>query len=149
MAADRRHLPRPVSLIRRRPRRTAPPAEPEPAAAPSARSGLIDSAVYRDGRRQASTTTLGDTFRVLREHDVELLRLGTESVLYAILDAVVDGYLPVVAGLENDVDEIETQVFSGDPAVSRRIYELSREVIDFQRAASPLGGMLVALEAGF
>jgi magnesium transporter len=78
-----------------------------------------------------------------------LLRLGTESVLYAILDAVVDGYLPVVAGLENDVDEIETQVFSGDPAVSRRIYELSREVIDFQRAASPLGGMLVALEAGF
>jgi magnesium transporter len=213
------------------------------------RSGLVDSAVYRDGKRQASTTTLGETFRVLREqdggiawiglyrpdvgelnslaeefdlhplavedaitahqrpklerygptlfvvlraarylddveevefgelhifvgpdfvvtvrhaespdlsvvrkrleHEVELLRLGTESVLYAILDAVVDGYLPVVAGLENDVDEIETQVFSGDPAVSRRIYELSREVIDFQRAASPLGGMLVALEAGF
>ena len=58
-------------------------------------------------------------------------------MLYAILDAVVDGYGPVVAGLENDVDEIETQVFDGDPAVSRRIYELSREVVDFQRAAAP------------
>jgi magnesium transporter len=83
------------------------------------------------------------------ESDPELLALGTEAVLYAILDAVVDGYLPVVAGLENDVDEIETQVFEGDPAVSRRIYELSREVVDFQRAATPLTAMLAALEAGF
>jgi magnesium transporter len=83
------------------------------------------------------------------EHDPELLAHGTEAVLYAILDAVVDGYLPVVAGIENDVDEIEVQVFDGDPAVSRRIYELSREVVDFQRAAAPLGAMLESLEAGF
>ncbi len=66
--------------------------------------------------------------------------LGTEAVLYAILDDVVDGYAPVVAGLENDIDEIETEVFRGDPEVSRRIYELSREVIEFQRATRPLVG---------
>jgi magnesium transporter len=83
------------------------------------------------------------------EQDPELLGLGTEAVLYAILDAVVDGYGPVVAGIENDVDEIEVQVFDGDPAVSRRIYELSREVVDFQRAATPLGAMLDSLAAGF
>jgi len=83
------------------------------------------------------------------EQDPELLAHGTEAVLYAILDSVVDGYLPVVAGIENDVDEIEVQVFDGDPRVSRRIYELSREVVDFQRAAAPLGGMLDALAAGF
>jgi magnesium transporter len=83
------------------------------------------------------------------EHDRALLARGTEAVLYAILDAVVDEYLPVVAGIENDVDEIETQVFDGDPAVSRRIYLLSREVVDFQRAATPLVGMLAALSAGF
>jgi magnesium transporter len=83
------------------------------------------------------------------EHDPGLLALGTESVLYAILDAVVDGYLPVVAGIEHDVEQIETQVFDGDPAASRRIYLLSHEVIDFQRAAAPLTGMLAALEAGF
>ena len=83
------------------------------------------------------------------EQDPELLGLGTEAVLYAILDAVVDAYLPVVAGIENDVDEIEVQVFDGDPAVSRRIYELSREVVDFQRAAAPLVAILDSLEAGF
>ncbi|MEU1476949.1 magnesium and cobalt transport protein CorA [Streptomyces sp. NPDC005760] len=83
------------------------------------------------------------------EKSPELLKLGPEAVLYAILDAVVDGYLPVVAGVQNDIDEIETEVFRGDPEVSRRIYELSREMVEFQRATRPLVGMLHALMAGF
>ncbi|WP_282695292.1 magnesium and cobalt transport protein CorA [Streptomyces sp. CC208A] len=83
------------------------------------------------------------------EEDPALLSLGPEAVLYAILDAVVDGYAPVVAGVQNDIDEIETEVFGGDPAVSRRIYELSREMVEFQRATRPLVGMLHGLMAGF
>ncbi|MFF5503664.1 magnesium and cobalt transport protein CorA [Streptomyces roseolus] len=83
------------------------------------------------------------------EENPDLLALGPEAVLYAILDAVVDGYAPVVAGVQNDVDEIETEVFGGDPAVSRRIYELSREMVEFQRATRPLVGMLHGLMAGF
>ncbi|MFD8999840.1 magnesium and cobalt transport protein CorA [Streptomyces sp. NPDC059582] len=83
------------------------------------------------------------------EETPDLLKLGPEAVLYAILDAVVDGYLPVVVGVQNDVDEIETEVFRGDPEVSRRIYELSREMVEFQRATRPLVGMLHALMAGF
>ncbi|GAA1697228.1 magnesium/cobalt transporter CorA [Fodinicola feengrottensis] len=83
------------------------------------------------------------------EHDPDLLRLGPEAVLYAIMDTVVDGYAPVVAGLQNDIDEIETEVFSGDPKVSRRIYDLSGEVIEFQRATRPLLQMLEGLSAGF
>ncbi|MET7915233.1 magnesium and cobalt transport protein CorA [Streptomyces avermitilis] len=83
------------------------------------------------------------------EETPELLKLGPEAVLYAILDAVVDGYVPVVAGVQNDIDEIETEVFRGDPAVSRRIYELSREMVEFQRATRPLVGMLHSLMAGF
>ena len=82
------------------------------------------------------------------EHDPELLALGTQSILYAIIDAIVDGYAPVVAGLANDIDEIETQVFDGDARVSRRIYELSTEVIDFQRATHPLTAVMEALELG-
>ncbi|MER6435622.1 magnesium and cobalt transport protein CorA [Streptomyces sp. NPDC001185] len=83
------------------------------------------------------------------EDTTELLKLGPEAVLYAILDSVVDGYVPVVSGVQNDIDEIETEVFRGDPAVSRRIYELSREMVEFQRATRPLVGMLHALMAGF
>ena len=92
-----------------------------------------------------------DLSRVRRrlESDPELLARGTEAVLYAILDAVVDGYAPVVAGLENDIDEIELEVFRGDPRVSRRIYELSQEVLDVQRACQPLTAILAAITAGF
>jgi magnesium transporter len=83
------------------------------------------------------------------EDDPDLLRRGPEAVLYAIFDSVVDGYAPVVAGLQKDIDEIETEVFRGDPKVSRRIYELSGEVIEFQRSTRPLLGMLEGLVAGF
>ncbi len=83
------------------------------------------------------------------ETEQELLARGPEAILYGILDSIVDGYAPVVAGLQNDIDEIETEVFGGEPSVTRRIYELSREVIEFQRATRPLLGILMALEAGF
>lgn len=92
-----------------------------------------------------------DLARVRRrlESEPDLLAKGSEAVLYAILDAVVDGYRPVVDGLATDIDEIETEVFRGDPGVSRRIYELSQEVLEFQRAAMPLTGILAAITAGF
>jgi magnesium transporter len=82
------------------------------------------------------------------ESTPELLAYGPEAVLYAILDQIVDEYGPVVAGLENDIDEIEDQLFDGNAEVSRRIYALSREVIEFQRATQPLVGMLEALQRG-
>ncbi|RXZ48110.1 magnesium and cobalt transport protein CorA [Agromyces binzhouensis] len=92
-----------------------------------------------------------DLARVRRrlEGAPELLARGPEAVLYAVIDEVVDEYAPVVAGLENDIDEIEQQLFDGDPAVTRRIYDLAAEVMDFQRATKPIGGMLQALERGF
>ena len=98
--------------------------------------------------RHGEAPALGEVRRRL-ESDRELLLRGPEAILYAIMDRVVDGYSPVVAGLENDIDEIETEVFSGNAGVSRRTYELSREVVEFQRAVKPLTGMLGALMAGF
>jgi magnesium transporter len=83
------------------------------------------------------------------EGNPDLLCRGPEAILYAILDQVVDEYGPVVAGLENDIDEIENQLFHGDDTVSRRIYDLAGEVIEFQRTTKPLLGMLTALERGF
>ncbi len=98
--------------------------------------------------RHSRTPDLG-VVRHRMEDDPELLARGPEAVLYAIFDSVVDGYAPVVAGLQKDIDEIEGQVFQGDPKVSRRIYELSQEVIEFQRATRSLQPMLDALAAGF
>ncbi len=82
------------------------------------------------------------------EANPTLLSQGPEAVLYALLDQVVDEYLPVVLGLENDIDEIEDQLFGDNADVSRRIYALSREVLEFQRATKPLVPMLDSLERG-
>ena len=91
-----------------------------------------------------------DLSRVRRRMEAEpdILQHGTEAILYAILDRVVDDYAPVVRGLENDIDEIETEVFGGNAGVTRRTYELAREVIEFQRATKPLVGILGGLIAG-
>lgn len=83
------------------------------------------------------------------ESEPELCAFGPQAVLYLVMDEVVRGYGPVVAGLENDIDEIEEDLFSGDVAVSRRIYELLREAMAFQRATHPLVSVLKSLEAGY
>lgn len=75
----------------------------------------------------------------------DLLQRGSVAIVHAILDQVVDDYEPVVAGVQNDVDEIEDDVFDGSPNASRRIYDLAREVIGFQRATKPLVTILDAL----
>ncbi|HTN22718.1 MAG TPA: magnesium/cobalt transporter CorA [Solirubrobacteraceae bacterium] len=73
------------------------------------------------------------------EDNPELLREGPVAAVWAILDKIVDDYEPVIAGLENDVEEVEVAVFGeevGDQ--TRRIYFLRRELAEFYRAVHPL-----------
>jgi magnesium transporter len=83
----------------------------------------------------------------LDQHE-DLLRAGGDSVLWAILDKVVDHYAPVVEGLERDIEEVERTVFSGAAAPTERIYFLRREVTDFYRAVHPLLAPVDALQRG-
>jgi magnesium transporter len=94
--------------------------------------------------RHGEAPDLGHVRRAM-EARPHLLAHGPVAVVYGIIDHVVDRYLPVVAGLENDIDEIEDEVFGGSANASRRTYELTREVIEFQRATKPLAGMLARL----
>ncbi|AOZ72707.1 hypothetical protein BK816_04875 [Boudabousia tangfeifanii] len=81
--------------------------------------------------------------------NAEQLQAGPEAVLYHFLDHVVDCSIPVVRDIQTDIDEIERQVFSGDPTAPERIYRLSREVIDLQRAMNPVVEVIEDLEYGF
>jgi magnesium transporter len=86
--------------------------------------------------------------RIRLEQRPELLEVGTNSVLWAILDQVVDGYGPVVAELERDIEQVEHTVFAGSVAPTERIYFLRREVTDFYRAVHPLIAVLATIERG-
>jgi magnesium transporter len=73
------------------------------------------------------------------EQNPKILRHGPAAVLYAVTDRVVDDYVAACEGVENDVEEIEAEVFSGDRTNrAERIYKLKREVLDFRRAVVPL-----------
>ena len=80
------------------------------------------------------------------EQRPELLALGSSSALWAIMDQVVDGYAPVIAGLEHDIDQIEATVFSGAVAPTERIYSLRSEATDFYRAVHPLLAVIGTVE---
>jgi magnesium transporter len=105
------------------------------------------------GRRFAITVRQGvasdlHPARLRLEQRPELLEEGTASVLWAVLDQVVDNYVPVVEGVERDIEEVEATVFKAAAAPTERIYFLRREVTDFYRAVHPLLGPLDALERG-
>ncbi len=87
--------------------------------------------------RQGVASELRDARQRLEQRP-ELLAAGSSSALWAIMDQVVDGYAPVVAGLEADIDQIEATVFSGSVAPTERIYSLRNEATDFYRAVHPL-----------
>ncbi len=73
------------------------------------------------------------------EANPERLALGPVAVVHAILDRVVDDYRPVLDGLDEDISEIEEEVFSpGRTNPAERIYKLKRQVLDLYRNVEPL-----------
>lgn len=74
---------------------------------------------------------------------------GTGAILHAVIDDIVDRYAQVLEGLADDIDQVETQVFS-TPRVSQaeRIFRLKREALDFRRALFPLSEALEKLYSG-
>ena len=78
----------------------------------------------------------------------ELVREGAISVVWAVLDTVVDDYEPVVHGLTEDVEDAEVRVFEGGGDQTERIYLLKREAIEFYRAVHPMLAPLAAIERG-
>jgi magnesium transporter len=94
------------------------------------------------------------------ETNVQYLAQGPAAVLYAVMDAVVDGYTAIDAEIGQDLEQMEESVFAGEIEVearalgeqppegsgkrrkggqdARRIYLLKREVLEFRRAVQPL-----------
>jgi magnesium transporter len=98
--------------------------------------------------RHGESSILADVRQTL-EADAEQLRGGPLAVLHAIVDRVVDDYAVVVRGLNNDIEEIERQVFSDERRNhARRIYRLKSEVVEFRQAVVGLDDPLDQLANG-
>jgi magnesium transporter len=86
------------------------------------------------------------------ERDAARMACGPMAVLHAVIDHVVDGYGPVVEGLDTDMAEVEDAVF--DPArgrrtdPSQRIFRLKREILELHRNTEPFLEPMARLVAG-
>lgn len=89
-------------------------------------------------RNRSSRSLLGVRERCQREPD--LLRLGAGFVLYALMDAVVDHYFPVIDDLESQLESIEERLFGKGAALANieQLYELKRKVAILKHAVTPM-----------
>lgn len=78
--------------------------------------------------------------RARAEREPHLLQHGAGFVFYALMDAVVDRYFPVLDSLETDLEHIEEQIFGKTAARTNteRLYELKRKVMVLKHAVAPL-----------
>jgi magnesium transporter len=95
--------------------------------------------------RHGEHTGLAGVRRELEGHP-DQLRLGPGAVLHAVADHVVDSYIDVAQAVENDIEEMEEEVFTPRTTVSiESIYQLKREVVELRRAVNPLQAPLQLL----
>ena len=75
------------------------------------------------------------------EREPDLLRQGPGFILYALMDAVVDRYFPILDGLEDDLDAVEGEIFShrGVPQENiKALYALKQRLVVIKHAVAPL-----------
>lgn len=74
------------------------------------------------------------------EREPDLLRLGSGFVLYALMDAVVDRYFPIMDALETELERLEERMFSGGAARANieDMYALKQKLMVLKHAVGPL-----------
>ena len=74
------------------------------------------------------------------EREPHLLRRGSGFVFYALMDAIVDRYFPVLDALEDELETVEERIFSGSSTRSNieSLYELKQKLMTLKHAAGPL-----------
>ncbi len=74
------------------------------------------------------------------EREPQLLRYGSGYVLYALMDAVVDRYFPVLDALETELEQVEERIFAGATARANveALYALKQKFMTLKHAAWPL-----------
>ena len=74
------------------------------------------------------------------EREPELLRIGSAFVLYALIDAVVDRYFPLLDLLEGELEAVEERIFAdGSPRTNiEALYALKNRLMTVKHAVAPL-----------
>ncbi len=82
--------------------------------------------------------------RARMEREPDLLAHGPSAALYAVLDMVVDNYMPIVDDSSHELNELEQDIFAGDfrKDTVHKLYDLKRELTRLRMAIAPLQDIL-------
>lgn len=114
--------------------------------------GEVDIFVGKDyvlsARNRSQQGFLG--VRARCEREPHHLALGSAFVFYALMDAVVDRYFPVIVALETELEIIESQIFvKGSQRTNiERLYQLKQKVTQLKHAVAPLLEAVGKLDGG-
>jgi magnesium transporter len=88
--------------------------------------------------------------RARLEREPHLLRQGSGFVLYALIDAVVDRYFPIIDAIEAELEHIEQQIFARANAreMTQKLYALKERVVVMKHAVFPLMEVAAKLSGG-
>lgn len=116
------------------------------------RVGEVDIFVARNyvlSVRSRSERNFSDV-RARCEREPELLQYGTGYILYALIDAVVDRYFPILDSLETQLENIEDRIFAGTSprANIEALYGIKQDLMTLKHATAPLLESLSKLHGG-
>ena len=94
---------------------------------------------------------VGDVFEHIRERirnaKGRIRKMGSDYLLYSLLDATVDGYFSILEGMGQNIEDIEEQLLaSADGKIIRKIHKLKRELITLRKSVWPLRELINELE---
>jgi magnesium transporter len=74
----------------------------------------------------------------------QLLALGPSFGLYAVVDAIVDNFFPIVESFQSSLRELEDEIFRDefDRETTKSLYRLKRELVKFRLAVAPMQDIL-------
>ncbi len=96
----------------------------------------------------------GDVFGTIRDRlraDKGRIRgMKSDYLLYALIDAVVDNYFSIIEILGNKIEDLETELFTGNARenVNIEVQQLKREILKVRRAIFPLRDIINRVEKG-
>lgn len=114
--------------------------------------GEVDIFVSRNyvlSVRSRSNRNFSDV-RARCEREPELMRSGTGYILYALIDAVVDRYFPILDTIETRLENIEDRIFAGTSprANIEALYGIKQDLMTLKHATAPLLEAISKLHGG-
>ena len=96
-------------------------------------------------QEEASRDVLESVRDMLRKKRGSIRKHGADHLAYAIIDAVIDGFYPVLEALGERLEDLETEAASAPRGMSRKIHQVKRELLSLRRAVWPQRDMINSL----